>query len=271
MCLCSAPNDISENAHALTGSFTHLSPSLPVLSSCLAPPLLNASSHLTIPCRIMQLGEELSQHHDAAQVLNMPHLIAARLHTAIQLRTALGLGVNLSQPQQAHQQPPSPSTHENTASSDQPNNNGTAAALAQTDSHEPGVASIDQGEPGIAFTDMSQSNTEANSTAAGVEERRRSGGLADTSSSRACDVYRVVNSEGDRLSGLIVDRVGDQLVVASSAAWVERQASSYPVSTTSLILGPCQWVLLLCHACFHCSCDGMQLHFLLCMRLWQEL
>lgn len=36
------------------------------------------------------------------------------------------------------------------------------------------------------------------------------------------DVYRLVNSEGDRLSGLIVDRVGPQLVVSSSAAWVER-------------------------------------------------
>ena len=36
------------------------------------------------------------------------------------------------------------------------------------------------------------------------------------------DVFRLVNSEGDRLSGLIVDRVGQQLVVSSSAAWVER-------------------------------------------------
>ena len=43
-------------------------------------------------------------------------------------------------------------------------------------------------------------------------------------SNTACDVYRVVNSEGDRLSGLVVDRIGDQLVVSSSAAWVERQA-----------------------------------------------
>lgn len=157
----------------------------------------------------MHLEEELSQHHDAAQILNMPHLIAARLHTAIQLRTALGLGVNLSQPQQAHQQPLSPSTHENTASSDPLSNNGAAVTFVET-------------ELGIALIPMPESRCGANSTAAGVEERQRSGGLADTSSSRACDVYRVVNSEGDRLSGLIVDRVGDQLVVASSAAWVER-------------------------------------------------
>ena len=37
-------------------------------------------------------------------------------------------------------------------------------------------------------------------------------------------VYRLINSEGDGLSGLIVDVLGEQLVVASSAAWVERCA-----------------------------------------------
>ncbi|GAB4854718.1 hypothetical protein Ancab_023303 [Ancistrocladus abbreviatus] len=36
------------------------------------------------------------------------------------------------------------------------------------------------------------------------------------------DAYRLVNSEGDRLSGLIVDIFGDVAVVASSAAWVEK-------------------------------------------------
>ncbi|KAL0909368.1 hypothetical protein M5K25_020228 [Dendrobium thyrsiflorum] len=47
---------------------------------------------------------------------------------------------------------------------------------------------------------------------------RRSLGLpsADT------NAYRLVNSEGDRLSGLIVDVFGDIAVVASSAAWVEK-------------------------------------------------
>ncbi|CAO2816612.1 unnamed protein product [Amaranthus hypochondriacus] len=35
------------------------------------------------------------------------------------------------------------------------------------------------------------------------------------------NAYRLVNSEGDRLSGLIVDVFGDVAVVASSAAWVE--------------------------------------------------
>lgn len=38
---------------------------------------------------------------------------------------------------------------------------------------------------------------------------------------QATDVYRVVNGEGDRLSGLVVDRVGGTLVVASSALWCE--------------------------------------------------
>ncbi|XP_048228734.1 ribosomal RNA large subunit methyltransferase I [Ricinus communis] len=36
------------------------------------------------------------------------------------------------------------------------------------------------------------------------------------------NAFRVVNSEGDRLSGLIVDVFGDLAVIASSAAWVEK-------------------------------------------------
>eukprot|EP00249_Psilotum_nudum_P021807 c28259_g1_i2 orf=399-1748(-) len=39
------------------------------------------------------------------------------------------------------------------------------------------------------------------------------------------DVYRLVNSEGDRLSGLTVDMLGEFAVVASSAAWVESNRS----------------------------------------------
>ncbi|CAM6129373.1 unnamed protein product [Calypogeia fissa] len=40
--------------------------------------------------------------------------------------------------------------------------------------------------------------------------------------SKDTNVYRLVNSEGDRLSGLIADVLGDQIVVASSASWVEK-------------------------------------------------
>ncbi|CAA7027393.1 unnamed protein product [Microthlaspi erraticum] len=36
------------------------------------------------------------------------------------------------------------------------------------------------------------------------------------------NAYRLVNSEGDRLSGLVVDVFGDIAVVASSAAWLEK-------------------------------------------------
>ncbi|KAF9592473.1 hypothetical protein IFM89_015044 [Coptis chinensis] len=36
------------------------------------------------------------------------------------------------------------------------------------------------------------------------------------------NAYRLVNSEGDRLSGLIVDVFGDLAVIASSATWVEK-------------------------------------------------
>ena len=36
------------------------------------------------------------------------------------------------------------------------------------------------------------------------------------------NVYRLINSEGDHLSGLIVDVLADQIVVQSSGAWVEK-------------------------------------------------
>ncbi|KAK6934734.1 S-adenosylmethionine-dependent methyltransferase [Dillenia turbinata] len=49
-------------------------------------------------------------------------------------------------------------------------------------------------------------------------ELRRNLGLPSTNT----NVYRLVNSEGDRLSGLIVDVFGDLAIVASSAAWVEK-------------------------------------------------
>ncbi|KAH7416110.1 hypothetical protein KP509_14G076100 [Ceratopteris richardii] len=39
---------------------------------------------------------------------------------------------------------------------------------------------------------------------------------------KCTNVYRLVNSEGDRLSGLIIDIFGECAVVASSAAWVEK-------------------------------------------------
>lgn len=162
----------------------------------------------------MQLEEELGQpHQDASLILNMPQLIAARLHTAIHLRTALGLGVNLSQPAAAHPAKQQ-QQHSDVATGDTANHH--------TNGHGIAVASADVSEAGAASTDMSETPGGDHSQADGKEERQSSGALASTSA-RACDVYRVVNSEGDRLSGLIVDRIGDQLVVASSAAWVERQ------------------------------------------------
>ncbi|KAJ6720717.1 RIBOSOMAL RNA LARGE SUBUNIT METHYLTRANSFERASE [Salix viminalis] len=53
-------------------------------------------------------------------------------------------------------------------------------------------------------------------TNAAIELRRRLG-----LPSSHTNAYRLVNSEGDRLSGLIVDVFGDLAVIASSAAWVE--------------------------------------------------
>lgn len=43
--------------------------------------------------------------------------------------------------------------------------------------------------------------------------------------SASTNAYRLVNSEGDRLSGLIIDIFGDLAVIASSAAWVEKYKS----------------------------------------------
>ena len=40
------------------------------------------------------------------------------------------------------------------------------------------------------------------------------------------DVYRLINSEGDRLSGVIVDVIGSTVVVQSSALWAEIQKES---------------------------------------------
>ncbi|KAK9814163.1 hypothetical protein WJX72_001460 [[Myrmecia] bisecta] len=50
-----------------------------------------------------------------------------------------------------------------------------------------------------------------------AKDLRRALGLVGSS-----DAYRLVNSEGDRLSGIIVEYLRGSLVVASSAAWVER-------------------------------------------------
>ncbi|KAL8159882.1 hypothetical protein V2J09_001419 [Rumex salicifolius] len=48
------------------------------------------------------------------------------------------------------------------------------------------------------------------------------------------NAYRLVNSEGDRLSGLIVDIFGDVAVVASSAAWVEKYRPAIEACITKL-------------------------------------
>ena len=50
------------------------------------------------------------------------------------------------------------------------------------------------------------------------------------------DVYRLINSEGDNLSGLIVDVMGKNLVVQSSGAWVERYKEVIMESLSDIIL-----------------------------------
>ena len=57
-------------------------------------------------------------------------------------------------------------------------------------------------------------------TAAAVRLRRSLG--LPRGGEGATDAYRLINSEGDHLSGLVVDALGPSLVVLSGAAWVER-------------------------------------------------
>ncbi|XP_020227536.1 uncharacterized protein LOC109808804 [Cajanus cajan] len=64
---------------------------------------------------------------------------------------------------------------------------------------------------------------------AAVELRRRLG-----LPSVHTNAYRLINSEGDRLSGLIIDVFGDVAVVASSAAWVEKYKSEIEACITKI-------------------------------------
>ncbi|CAI5465748.1 unnamed protein product [Closterium sp. Yama58-4] len=59
-------------------------------------------------------------------------------------------------------------------------------------------------------------------SAQGVDSTERSTqGATVEATGWGTNAFRLVNSEGDRLSGLIVDVYGERMVVASSAAWVE--------------------------------------------------
>ncbi|KAK4253558.1 hypothetical protein QN277_010215 [Acacia crassicarpa] len=60
-------------------------------------------------------------------------------------------------------------------------------------------------------------NLLATRIASAIELRKRLG-----LPSAQTNAYRLINSEGDRLSGLIIDIFGDVAVIASSAAWVEK-------------------------------------------------
>ncbi len=153
----------------------------------------------------MQLEHEANQQNQASLVLNVPELIANRLHTAVQLRTSLALGTGLVQPSFHSSTSSNSHTVPTAAASQEASANGTEASSAAT-------------------TTTNTSTNGADSVVDSSSDRQASGSQASTSraDSRGSSVYRVVNSEGDRLSGLIVDRLGDQLVVASSAAWVER-------------------------------------------------
>ena len=134
-------------------------------------------------CRIMQMQHELSQRHQQSTALDIPHLISARLQTAVQLRASLGLGTNpvhVSQDSTTQNLTYSPDQATDHSSDEAPSSNSLQHTEGSSVGHE-----------------------------------------------RHTDVFRVVNSEGDRLSGLVVDRVGEQLVVSSSAAWVERYCTSF--------------------------------------------
>lgn len=56
------------------------------------------------------------------------------------------------------------------------------------------------------------------------------------------NIYRVVNSEGDRLSGFVVDRSGDTLIVSSSALWCETY-KPYILRALATVLPTCNDVV----------------------------
>ena len=183
----------------------------------------------------MQLEHELNQQHQAACVLNMTELIANRIRTAVQLRTSLALGTALSKSQPALDQPsPQPPLNLNQATADNSDQRHDKASHSNCHSAHSAASpaanatvSTGGGNSSMVASATTEHYTVDTLAPEVVESRRQreaSGGQASTSSGigTGTNVYRVVNSEGDRLSGLIVDRVGDQLVVASSAAWVER-------------------------------------------------
>lgn len=62
-------------------------------------------------------------------------------------------------------------------------------------------------------------------------------GLPHTTATSATTVYRLVNSEGDRLSGLIVDVLGDTVVVSSCAAWIEQHKETIQIALRKHIQG----------------------------------
>ncbi|XP_024534252.1 uncharacterized protein LOC9642425 isoform X1 [Selaginella moellendorffii] len=70
-------------------------------------------------------------------------------------------------------------------------------------------------------------------------ETRLSGALALRKAlglpSSETNVYRLVNSEGDRLSGLVVDVFDKHIVVASSAAWVEKYKTNIEETLKRLV------------------------------------
>ena len=162
----------------------------------------------------MQLEHELYQQHQASPILDMPQLIADRLQTAILLRASLALGTELSQSfvdKPTSQTPPI----------DRQATNGSNGHDC-TSSSEGAASNMDSRRTSLPTTSSTAADA-VEMSADSLDARLASGRHASSSGVGRCtDVYRVVNSEGDRLSGLIVDRVGDQLVVASSAAWVER-------------------------------------------------
>jgi 23S rRNA G2069 N7-methylase RlmK/C1962 C5-methylase RlmI len=60
-------------------------------------------------------------------------------------------------------------------------------------------------------------------------------GSTSTTDTTTTDVYRLVNGEGDRLSGLIVDVIGRTVVVQSSALWCEKRRSDVEAALASAL------------------------------------
>ena len=159
-------------------------------------------------------------------------LLATRLQAAADLRVTLGLHTTIttqagtrttSQHASANSHTSGEALAESHAPVAVPANNNSAAGA---DTVERGAAAAaDDDRPSATHNALTVS-ADTNAVRAADNQSGNSGAgvrhASAHSNNHPTAAYRLVNSEGDRLSGLIVDVYGHHLVVAASSGWVVR-------------------------------------------------